>query len=193
MCVCVPAPRTFALASFFRRATISAHLSLLGMSAPFHRSYSSASTFSSPITLSMRRTCSSSRRRSWMRGEGREEIAMNRRTKKPKGKGRGQFHRTTPPFSPHLAVAAEHGRLKVGLHERNGALDGGKGRLGDRHLARHGVAAADNLQVLCHGAAAVLGQRARTLVAHPAVNTTATRVHPEQLLEAKVLWRGRGA
>ena len=87
----------------------------------------------------------------------------------------------------YLAVAAQHRGLKVGLHQANGPLDGGEGRHGNCHLARHGVAAADNLEVLGDGAAAVLGEHAGALVAHPAMDTTTPRVDPEQMLERKVL------
>ena len=43
-------------------------------------------------------------------------------------------------------------------------------------------------QVLDDGRARLVGQIPRFLVAHPAVNTTAAGIYPEDVLESEVLW-----
>ena len=44
------------------------------------------------------------------------------------------------------------------------------------------------LQVLGHSSTSLLRQVASAFVTDPAVDATAPRVNPEQVLEAKVLW-----
>ena len=78
-------------------------------------------------------------------------------------------------------------RESLGTRLRSSSLDGRVQRLPQLDLLRLLLSSLHQSEVLHDGDPGVLGQLDGCLVTHPAVDATATTVHPQEVTETKVL------